>query len=150
MKEHGRLQRWRVQRKCVSPEEAGLCGCRQFIAVWRQRQYLRGGRVYKEEEEYSFYVSSAAPRLYDEAALLDAIRGHWDGIENGSHYRRDVSMDEDASGISKRTQAHLMASLRNLTLGLFERDKHHNKKGLPSWRRNMTASKAIRILSSKN
>jgi hypothetical protein len=149
VKEHGRLQRWRVQRKCVSPEEAGLCGCRQFVAVWRERHYLRGGRTYKQEEEYSYYVSSGDPRAYHEAALLEAIRGHWDAIENGSHHRRDVGMGEDASGISKRTQAHMMASLRNLTLGLFERQKHGNKDGFPSWRRKMTASKAIRMLSSK-
>ncbi|NBB78869.1 MAG: hypothetical protein GVY36_05405 [Verrucomicrobia bacterium] len=74
----------------VTPEEAGLCGCRQFIPVWRERQYLRCGRVYNEEQEYSFYVSSANPDAYHEPALLQAMRGHWDAIENGSHYRRDV------------------------------------------------------------
>lgn len=149
MKEHGRLTRWRIQRKCVSPEDAGLCGCRQFIAVWRERHYLRGGRVYKKEQEYSYYVSSANPNDYSEAALLEVMRGHWDAIENGSHYRRDVSMGEDASGISKRPQAHMMASLRNLTLGLFERQKDTSTESFPTWRRKMTASKAIRILSSK-
>ncbi len=83
VKEHGRLTRWRIQRKCVSPEEAGLCGCLQFVAVWRERHYLRGGRVYQEEQEYSYYVSSTNPRDYREAALLDAMRGHWDAVENG-------------------------------------------------------------------
>jgi len=77
------------------------------------------------------------------------VRGHWDAVENGSHYRRDVSMNEDASGISKRTQAHVMASLRNLALGLYERQKHRDKRTFPSWRRKMTPSKAIRTLSSK-
>ena len=70
-------------------------------------------------------------RLRRRARLLEAVRGHWDAIENGSHHRRDVSMGEDASGISKRTQAHIMATLRNLTLGLFERQKHQSKKRLP-------------------
>lgn len=77
------------------------------------------------------------------------MRGHWGAIENGSHHRRDVSMGEDASGISKRTQAHVMASLRNLTLGLFERQKHTSKDGFPSWRRKMTPTPAIRILRSR-
>lgn len=119
------------------------------MAIWRERHYLRGGRVYEEQEEYSYYVSSTDPRDYDEAALLDAMRGHWDAVENGSHYRRDVSMGEDASGISKRAQAHMMASLRNLTLGLFERQKGTSTLSLPSWRRRMTTSNAIRLLSSK-
>ncbi len=58
-------------------------------------------------------------------------------------------MGEDASGISKRPQAHMMASLRNLTLGLFERQKDTGSTSLPSWRRKMTVSDAIRMLSSK-
>lgn len=105
--------------------------------------------MYKEEQEYSYYVSSTNPLAYDEAALLEAMRGHWSAIENGSHHRRDVSMGEDASGISKRTQAHMMASLRNLTLGMFERQKNTSTGSFPSWRRKMTPSKAIRMLSSK-
>jgi hypothetical protein len=120
-----------------------------WIAVWRERHYLRGGKVFKEEEDYADYVSSADPAVYDEERLLEAVRGHWDAIENGSHHRRDVSMGEDASGISKRTQAHIMATLRNLTLGWFERQKHQSTKGFPSWRRRMTRSQAIRLLCSK-
>jgi len=34
LKEHGRLVRWRIQSVSLSPEEAGLCGCWQFLAVW--------------------------------------------------------------------------------------------------------------------
>src|SRR5512135_2918418 len=45
LKEHGRLVRWRIQRVGLSPEEAGLCGCWQFLAVWRERQELRAGKV---------------------------------------------------------------------------------------------------------
>ena len=150
MKEHGRLSRWRIQCKSVIAEDAGLCGCRQFIALWRERQYLRGGHVYKQEEEYSYYLTSGNPDIYDAETLLEAIRGHWDAIENGSHHRRDVSMGEDDSGISKRPQAHMMASLRNLTLGLFERQKHQNKDSFPSWRRKMTPSYALKMLRSKN
>ena len=46
-KEHRRLQRWCLQRKETTPEQAGLCGCWQFIAVWRDRHYLRKGKVIK-------------------------------------------------------------------------------------------------------
>ena len=43
----------------------------------------------------------------------------------------------------------MMASLRNLTLGLFEWQKDTGSTSLPSWRRKMTVSDAIRMLSSK-
>jgi len=49
-------------------------------------------------------------------------------------------MGEDASGISKRPQAHMMACLRNHTLGLFEGQQDRNKDSFPSWRRKMTPS----------
>ena len=143
------MQRWRIQRKSVSPEEAGLTGCWQFIAIWREREYLRAGEVYKYEEEYAYYVTSADTQAYGARQLIGAIRGHWDSIENGSHHRRDVSMGEDASGISKRPQAHMMASLRNLVLGLFERQKHRNKDSFPCWRRKMTPSQALGLINSK-
>ena len=148
-KSNGRLQRWSIQRKSLSPEEAGLTGCWQFILVYRERQYLRAGKVYETQEEYAYYVTSKSADRSSAPELIKEIRGHWGGIENGSHHRRDVSMGEDASGISKRTQAHMMASLRNLTLGLYERQKNSNKDSFPSWRRKMTASQAIQLLTSK-
>ena len=138
-----------MQRKSLSPEQAGLIGCWQFILVYRERQYLRAGKVYHTEEEYAYYVTSTSADHSSAPKLIEAIREHWGSVENGSHHRRDVSMGEDASGISKRTQAHMMASLRNLTLGLYERQKDGNKDSFPSWRRKMTASQAIQLLTSK-
>src|SRR5438270_13824940 len=81
-KEHGRLVRWRIQRVSLSPEEAGLCGCWQFLAVWRERQELRRTKVVATSEEYAFYCTSAAPRQYSAQQLLQAIRDHWGAIEN--------------------------------------------------------------------
>ena len=59
--------RWRLQRASLSPEEAGLCGCWQFIAVWRDRQQLRQGKVLDQSQEYNFYVTS----LVDEEASAE-------------------------------------------------------------------------------
>lgn len=149
IKEHGRLVRWRIQRASVSPEEAGLCGCWQFLAVWRQRQELRQGKVIDESEEYSFYSTSAAPKQYSARQLLQSIRDHWAACENGSHYRRDVSLGEDASRIAKRTGACLMATLRNLLLGLFELQQHRGKtkaRTFPGWRRRLTDTQKIQLV----
>jgi len=74
VKEHGRLVRWRIQTKGVTPEEAGLCGCWQLVAVWRERQELRRGKVVDQSEEYSFYATSAAPGQYTAQQLLQIGR----------------------------------------------------------------------------
>lgn len=119
--------------------------------MWRQRQYLKAGRIVKEEEEYAYYVTSAEPAAYSAVKLIEIIRGHWDAVENGSHHRRDVTLGEDASRIARdgeRTGAHVMATLRNLTLGLFELQKHRGEvQGyVPSWRRKMDGKQAVRLL----
>ena len=142
--------RWRLQRVSVSPEEAGLCGCWQFLAVWRQRQELRAGKVIASSEEYAFYCTSAAPKQYSARQLLQAIRDHWGASENGAHYRRDVSLGEDASRIGGRTGAFVMATLRNLLLGLFELQQHRGKTKahtFPSWRRKLTTTQKFQLLT---
>jgi predicted transposase YbfD/YdcC len=151
-KEHGRLVRWRLQRVSLSPEEAGLCGCWQFLAVWRERQELRQGKVIEESEEYSFYCTSLAPGQYTAQQLLGKTREHWSASENGAHYRRDVSLGEDASRISGRKGAYVMATLRNLLLGLFELQQHRGKtkaRTFPGWRRKLTQAQKIQLLIRK-
>lgn len=131
----------------VSPEEAGLCGCWQFIAVWREREELRQGKVIKKEEEYQFYCTSLAQAERTAQELVQIIRGHWSACEIGAHYRRDVTLGEDASQI--RAAAQPMAALRNLVLGLFELQKDREQtdsKYVPSWQRKMTASAAIKLI----
>jgi predicted transposase YbfD/YdcC len=143
------LVRWRLQRVSVSPEEAGLCGCWQFIAVWRERQELRAGKVTEQSEEYSFYCTSAAPEQYSARQLLQSIRDHWAASENGAHYRRDVSLGEDASRIGKRPGAYVMAALRNLLLGLFELQQHRGKtkaRTFPGWRRRLTNTQKVQLI----
>jgi hypothetical protein len=138
-----------VQRVAVTPEEAGLCGCWQFIAVWRERQKLRKAQVVEASEEYSFYSSSLALDEYTPQEVAQFIRGHWAACENGAHYRRDVTLGEDASLISGRGAAQAMATLRNLVLGLFELQKDPEKSQvefLPSWQRRMKATAAIRLI----
>jgi hypothetical protein len=49
---------------------------------------------------------------------LALIRSYW-GIENGLHYRRDVSLLEDATRMTNHNLAHAKASLNNLVLGIF-------------------------------
>jgi len=118
--------------------------------VWRERQELRRGKVVQTSEEYAFYCTSAAPKQYSAQRLLQAIRDHWGAAENGSHYRRDISLGEDASRISGRSGAYVMATLRNLLLGLMELQRHHGKtraRTFPGWRRKLTLTQKIQLIT---
>ena len=55
--------------------------------------------LFKTSSELSFYLSNRAIAAEQAAA---AVRGHW-GIENRSHYVRDVTLCEEASRIRKNS-----------------------------------------------
>jgi len=142
------LERRRLKRVAVTPEEIGLCGCWQVVAVRRERVVL-DPRVEKPGDEIGYYATSIAEREMTDDELLEVIRGHWAAIENGVHHRRDVSFGEDACRVAKRQAAHALATLRNLAIGLYE---IHNARGrvkangLKSWSRRMTVATALKIL----
>jgi hypothetical protein len=169
-KEHGRLNRWRIKRVALTPEEIGLCGCWQVIAVERTRLELtkpakktktdapltQAAPAVEEKTvapaqpateksvEIGCYATSLSLDEQSEAALEKIIRGHWSAIENGTHYRRDVTLGEDAC----RTTGHgaeVLASLRNLALGIYELQRARGKTKvdtLASWCERQTFSKA--------
>jgi hypothetical protein len=99
-KDHGRLCSWRIARKAVTPEEIGLCGCWQILAVERHREELCG-KTPSQSCEVSYYVSSLQDRQRTNVELLGLVRDHFGSIENGSHHRRDVTYREDGSRIAK-------------------------------------------------
>jgi len=70
-----------------------------------------------EQRETVFCVTSLTPEKADAPRLLQLNRGHW-SIENRLHYVRDRTFDEDRSQVRKRAAPHMMASLRNLAIGL--------------------------------
>lgn len=120
------------------------------MAVRRDRQELRAGQITKTSQEYSFYCTSLAHDERSAEDLAGLIRGHWNAIENGSHYRRDVTLREDASRVRGRNRAQVLATLRNLVIGLFELQKENEQTQaayLPNWQRTLTASQALKLLT---
>ena len=132
----------------VTPEEIGLCGCWQVIGVERLSQDPN-----QPEEppslEIGCYATSLAWDERDEAELMAAIRGHWSAIENGTHYRRDVTFGEDACRTASRSGAAVLASLRNLANGIYELQKEQKRTtadSLKSWCQQQTFTTAWPIL----
>lgn len=148
-KGHGRLDRRRlIARRAVTPEEIGLCGCWQVLAVRRERIEL-GRKAGPPSDEISYYVTSLGLEEMDDKELIQVLRDHWSACENGAHYRRDVSLHEDACHVSKRGAAQVLSTLRNLGLGLYELQKEHGQtqaQTWPSWQRTLGASRALKLI----
>lgn len=82
-------------------------GLRQGFELVRERTV--GGQT---TVEVVHGITSLAPDQADAARLLELTRRHW-SIENGLHYRRDVTLGEDASRVRKGAAPQVMAALRN-------------------------------------
>lgn len=76
------------------------------------RTTLRSG---VETVEIEYGITSVPRTLADALQLLEWKRGHW-GIENRSHYVRDVTLGEDACRICNGSAPRNMAACRNAVL----------------------------------
>ena len=64
--------------------------------------------------------------------LLKIRRAHW-GIENGLHYRRDVTFGEDAARMTIGHTGNVMASINNLVIALIRQAKFRNAAQARRW-----------------
>ena len=86
----------------------------QVFCLQRETTELVTGK-FRSETVYG--VTSLTAQKADPVRLLSLNRRHW-SIENGLHYVRDMSFDEDRCRIRKFAGAQVMASLRNLAISL--------------------------------
>ena len=137
-----------MARVAVSPESIGLCGCWQVIAIERESLDLSKASE-PASREIGYYASSLALDEYDDQGILNIIRSHWSAIENGTHYRRDVSLGEDSCRTANRKGAAVLASLRNLAIGIYELERQAERTSVDtfkSWSEQQTFSNVWTIL----
>ena len=89
-------------------------------------------------------ITSLSAERANPRRLLQLARSHW-SIENELHYKRDVTLGEDASRIRKGTAPQVMAALRNSVIHLLRQEVGPN---LASALRTMgnCLSQALRVL----
>lgn len=78
-----------------------------------------------ETTEIDYAITSVPRDQADAAQLLAWWRGHW-GIENRSHYVRDVTLGEDACQICKGDAPQNLAALRNAIISMLRLEGHAN------------------------
>jgi predicted transposase YbfD/YdcC len=113
-KGHGRRE---VRRVTVSTELNGYSdwpGLEQVFRLERERIMSPSG---KSQQEITYGLTSLPPAEASPARVLALTRAYW-GVENGLHYRRDVTFHEDATRLTQGHAGHVMATLNNLVIGL--------------------------------
>ena len=112
-KGHGRLEE-RVLT--ASSMLAGYSDWPHLAQVFRlERRVWQQGRQTLSEVRYG--ITSLPRAVADAPRLLQIVRAEW-GIENGLHYRRDVTLEEDASQLRRGTGPHVIAALNNAVVSL--------------------------------
>jgi predicted transposase YbfD/YdcC len=115
-----RRGRFEVRSIKVSTEmNAYLAPTWPFVAQVAQltRTVTKAG---KTTTEVVYLIATLSPSKASPERLLDLNRGHW-GIENRSHYVRDVSFGEDRSRLRTGNAPQILAALRNLAITLIHR-----------------------------
>jgi predicted transposase YbfD/YdcC len=69
------------------------------------------------QEQVVYGLTSLSREKITPGNLLKKIRAYW-GIENGLHYRRDVTLQEDRTRMTQGNAGRIMACLNNLVIGL--------------------------------
>lgn len=77
----------------------------------------------KTQSNTRYFISSKEASQQSAPRFGGLVRGHWD-IENGSHRQRDTLWREDAQPMRHHGRAHVLASLRQLALGLLNGAMH--------------------------
>jgi predicted transposase YbfD/YdcC len=109
-KAHGRIEKRTLRTTTNLTKHHDWAGLKQGFELVRERTEKGQKTV-----EVVHGITSLIPERADAQRLLELTRGHW-GIENELHYKRDVTMGEDASRIRKGVAPQVMAALRNSVL----------------------------------
>ncbi|GAC1315247.1 MAG: ISAs1 family transposase [Ktedonobacteraceae bacterium] len=120
-KGHGRLGKRSI---IVSSLLAGYSDWPYLAQVFKlERQRTNALAITKTQVRYG--VTSLPAHLADPKRLLELTRGHW-GIENGLHWRRDVTFDEDHAQLRMGHAPEMLAVLNNIVIGLFAKQGETN------------------------
>lgn len=116
-KGHGRIEEreiltsWRLANLWEFPH------VEQVFQIRRQAEQIKTG---KRTEDVIYGITSLPGSESGATELLELIRKHW-SIENGLHYRRDVTFKEDSCRQQSHQAGQVLAILNNLVIGLLRK-----------------------------
>jgi predicted transposase YbfD/YdcC len=135
-KGHGRLETRTLTVSSQLKDYLDWPYLEQVFKLERRFVSTRTGEI-QEQTEYGF--TSLSREEISPRKLLEMIRSYW-GIENGLHYRRDVTLREDYTRMTKGKAGQAMACLNNLILGILLSKKKYPT--IPTARRYFSAHPA--------
>ena len=131
-KGHGRIETRTITTSEMLNAYAAWPGLAQVYRLERHFQWWRRGRCYRTSNEVEFGITNLTRKQASPLRILHIRRAHW-GIETGLHYRRDVTLQEDATRMTVGNTGKVMASINNLVLALIRQAGFHNAAQARRW-----------------
>ena len=94
----------------------------QVFRIRRKSEEVKTG---KRSEQRIYGITSLCVEEFGAKELLELTRKHW-RIENGLHYRRDVTFKEDKVRKKSINGGQIMAALNNLAIGILRKTGWEN------------------------
>jgi len=132
-KGHGRLE---VRALITSSQLNDFLDWPFLKPVFKLERSITILKTGQTRHEVVYGITSLTAEQASPQQLLAMLRSYWQ-IENGLHYRRDVTLQEDYTRFKHNTAAHVMATINNILLGLLA---HSTFAFLPSIRRFYSAN----------
>jgi predicted transposase YbfD/YdcC len=113
-KQAGRLEERTITTSSMLNDYLDWPHLGQVFKLERRFTNLSTGEV---EHEVRYGLTSLTAQDAPPERLLKIVRSEW-GIENGLHYRRDVTYQEDQTRMTQKTMGRAMAIINNLVISL--------------------------------
>jgi len=113
-KGHGRLEE---RTLTVSSQLNDFLDWPYLQQVFRLERHFLAIKTGEVQEQVVYGCTSLSREKITPRKLLTLLRSYW-GIENGLHYRRDVTLREDQTRMTIGNAGRVMACLNNLVIGL--------------------------------
>lgn len=121
-KGHGRIEKRTIM---VSTELNDYLDWPHLAQVFRIERTIWYEKYKGRTRQVVYGLTSLTPAKASPERLLALVRQYW-GIESGLHYRRDVTLQEDATRLTVGNAGHNMAIFNNLVIGLTLQHGFHN------------------------
>lgn len=119
-KGHGRIEERILTAVSLLPGEIDWPDITQVFRLENTFFFLRKGQVVRTEHKIRYGLASLTRPQANAERLLYLKRKYWQ-IENGLHYRRDVTFHEDTTRMSHPHATRNLTTVHNTILSLFAR-----------------------------
>jgi predicted transposase YbfD/YdcC len=113
---------------------------RTLVGIQSRRTDKRSGKTTLETR---YYLSSQDREERSHQGWIDLVRGHWAGVENRNHWRRDALWGEDDTRSRKPNIVGNLALLRSAALELL--NHHHPDRSHSDLRESLAAKPALAL-----